>query len=68
MFVKIISEVDGVQYTDTYECENVSVWGAKEDPSILRIRLDGQMLLDVEREGSQVFYMNDEGKTIERVI
>ena len=68
MFVKVIRKEDGIEHTDTYECKDVSVWTANKDPKILMLRLDGQMLLSIEKKGSQVFYMNNEGKTIERVL
>lgn len=67
MFVKIIRKVEGVEQTDVYECENVSAWTAKKNIKIIRLRLDGQMLLDIEKEGSQIFYLNNEGRTIDRV-
>ncbi len=71
MYVKIISKVDGVWYTDTHECKEVSIWEPKEDVDSLLIRLDGQRLLSVDKSGetgNQVFYLNDEGCTIERVL
>ena len=67
MFVKILRTIEDVEQVDVYECENVSAWTAKEDSSIIRLRLDMQMLIDVEKEGSQIFYLNNEGRTIDRV-
>ncbi len=68
MYVKIISTVDGIEYTDIHECKEASVWAAKEDVETLCIRLDGQRLLNVEKKGNQIFYLNDEGKTIDRIL
>ena len=68
MFVKIISKVDGIWYTDVHECKEASVWEGNEDMDSIFIRLDGQRLLNVEKKGNQVFYLNDEGHTIDRVL
>ena len=69
MYVKIISKVDGVWYTDTHECKEVSIWEPNEDNESINIRLDGQRLLNVKTEtGNQIFYLNEEGSTIERVL
>ncbi len=68
MFVKIIRQADGVWYNDTYECENASVWEAKEDSEIINIRLDGQMLLSLEKKNAQIFYLNSDGRTVDKVL
>ena len=68
MYVKIISKVDGVWYTDTHECKEASVWEPKDDNESINIRLDGQRLLNVKTKGNQIFYLNDEGSTIDRVL
>lgn len=69
MYVKIISNVDDIWYTDVHECKEASVWeGNEEDVDTIFIRLDGQRLLNVEKKGNQVFYLNNEGQTIDRVL
>ena len=68
MFVKIISKVDGIWYTDTHECKEVSIWEPEDDNESINIRLDGQRLLNVKTTGNQIFYLNDEGQTIDRVL
>ncbi len=67
MFVKIIHTVDGKHSQDVYECDNASSW-FEDESTTLCLRLNMGFRLDVKVDGSQVYYLNKLGKTIDKVL